>query len=163
MRGVRFTIAEVKCITDAMTPIGSKASESVLNKLQAASAPAAVGADAGALERSLIDSSRGQVVKMTHGLAYSRASQLATKLEVTDAQMQMMGQWLFRQKWLTDATTLLGVLSKWIEWWPRAQASAPPAGVPAGLNGAKSGGDVRQGAQASGRTPAQRRPAPGFR
>ena len=163
MRGVRFTIAECKCITEAMTSIGSKASESVLKKLQAASAPDAPGADAGALERSLIEGSRGQVVKMTHGLAYSRASRLATQLDVTDEQMQVMGRWLFRQKWLTDATTLLGVLSKWVDWWPRAQASEPPAGVPAGLNGAKSGGDVRQGAQAPGRTPAQRRPAPGFR
>lgn len=147
MRGVRFTKNELETLQMIIgVAIEDEHEEgypnnrtlkdltSARSKLSKASEPVEVGCDAAALERALISRSMGKVVETTRG-GYPRASRQATQCGATVDQMIIMGEWLARQKWRTEPTTIIEVLNKWPEWFPKAKATANPLGTREGLSG----------------------------
>lgn len=171
MRPVRFTKAEARALRDilgahqdCLKRMGSAADKvlvSVLSKLDAAESPAHAGVAVGPIEQVLVDRARGKVVELASGPSgYARASKLATAVGATVTDAEVVGDWLARQAWLREPTTVLGVLNKWAEWLPRARATAPP---PAAREGFDGPGDAGQGAGRPGGRGGSGRRGEGFR
>jgi hypothetical protein len=148
MRAVRFVKAEYAELVlllkentgpdnaDA-TPKRTKLLGSVLAKLEDANGPKqASGVNIGPLESALVSAARGKVVPTVPG-GYARASRQALLLGATLEQMGEVGRWLSVQRWLTNPVTIIGVLNKWPDWYPKAHASMPPKGTQEGLGNAK--------------------------
>ena len=171
MRGVRYTKAEAGWLRDVVTRwlsvdhgqrsvADTRLGERILEKLTAAET-AEGGLNVAPLESALVGAARGKVVATTPG-GYARASRQARAVGATVDAMGEVGRWLAAQKWLTDPVTILTVLNKWPEWYPRAKASAAPKGIPEGLGGGQTA-DVRRGAEGGGGPAKTGRPPSGFR
>ena len=170
MRPVRFTKAEAEALRNHLRAAffgdcgrldekESKLLASVDDKLEAALAPGVAGVAAGPIEQALVRASRGKVVELAGGPAYARASKMATALEVTLQDAELVGGWLARQGWMREPTTLLGVLNKWSEWLPRARATAPPPAAQEGFDGTET---APPGPPGPSRRGGGRGSAPGF-
>lgn len=167
MRGVRFTKSELSALlnwadgerngTTHPSP-SAKDVAAIQSKLRsAATAPA--GVSVRPLEEALIKAALGKVIPLEGG--YARASRMATLVKATPEDAALLGAWMYRQGWMTSAMTLLDVLNKWDFWMPKARATAPPPGLPAGLG--SHGRADGPGASAAGKALAGRRPPPGLR
>ena len=143
MRSIRFTKAEAEALlgllamrlTFPWSKPELRALASVQDKVVAAREDAGPSVNVGALERALLESSRGKAVALVPGPSYGRAAKQAAAAGATVEDMQVMGAWLARQGWMRDPTTLLGVLNKWAEWLPRARATATPPAAREGFDG----------------------------
>lgn len=106
---VDFSPAEVKALT------------SIKSKLAPSDTPK--GANAGALEVALMSKSNGKVVKLASGTGYALASKTAERLDITPEHMTLTGSWIGIQGWLQKGSlTMLDVMRKWHEWYPKAKA-----------------------------------------
>lgn len=171
MKGVRYTKAEaawlrwcvdreVKVAVENSDLQGVRLGERILDKMTAAET-AEGGLNVGPLEHALVGAARGKVVPTTPG-GYARASRQARAVGATVDAMGEIGRWLSVQKWLTEPVTILTVLNKWPEWYPRARAVAAPKGVPEGLGGVQAA-DVRRGPEGGSGPAKAGRPPAGFR
>ena len=172
MRGIRsFTKAEYEWLMEWMEQAIEadkeygdtkrvKVGESLMAKLKRVQEPREAGANAASLESALIRAAGGKVVPTTRG-GYARASRQATQVGATVEQMEEIGLWLRRQSWLTQPVTIIGVLNKWPDWYPKAKATAAPRGTKEGLGGEVS--DLRPGSTGGSKSFGGGRPKAGFR
>ena len=165
MRGVRFTKAEVAALRFAADMVHRapcdmpKGLDTAVAKLAAAEAPLEPRVNVGPIEEALVRTSRGRVIKLAGGGGYARASIQATSVGATVEGAELVGAWLARQGWWKQGpTTILTVLTRWPEWYAKAQATEPPPSLKEGL-----GANARPGAATASEEPTGRRPPSGFR
>lgn len=161
MRGIRLTKDEVSLIeqvfndsyfTSSMDDNKSfKARNSILSKISSAQAPS-VNPSIKPLEDILVSNAGGKVIPLSDPLGYARASRQAGLLGLNDATGQdfaTMGIWINTQAWIKTMNgflTILDVLNKWSQWFPKAKAS----NVNTGQSPNKSGQGITGRRPASG-------------
>jgi hypothetical protein len=169
MRAVRFTKAEATLLRSMLefgsawqTPKERVTNAEIVRKLDDAEGTAEVpGVSGAAIEAALVKTARGKVVPLASGGAgYARASKQATQVDATVEDAELLGAWLARQGWMRDPCTVLLVLNKWVEWLPRARATAPPPEAKEGFNGPGESGKGPTGPSGRG---GGGRQSPGFR
>lgn len=123
------------------------------------------GVDARPIEDALLKASRGKVVRLEGEGGYGRASRQAGAVKATPELATLIGEWMARQGWLHGPMTVLDVLNKWYMWLPKARATEPPKGLPAGLGpaGAPIDRDDGPSPAPAGKATTGRRQAPGLR
>lgn len=130
MRGVRFTKAEVSLLElilapDAnlsglvLTPLQRRSASFIHTKLQDAQ-EATINPSIQPIERSLICGGKHKVIPLITG--HARASKQAGECMVTAEQAQLVGEWMFNQQWIKGTSTIIDVLNKWHQWYPKAVA-----------------------------------------
>lgn len=123
---IKFTKSEITEI-QSLAEVANAASpdrvyESIIAKCRGTLSPEK-GISIGPLETILLTESRSKCVKLATGTGYAAASKMATRLGATADDVRLVGQWLSVQGWLTPGSqTILGVLRKWDDWYPKAKA-----------------------------------------
>ncbi len=172
MKGVRFVKAEYAALTslikerlDFVTTKDAKLLGSVLAKLEKANDGQPAGVFVPPLEQALVSAARGKAIPTTPG-GHARASKQALAVGATVESMAEVGLWLSRQKWLYEPVTILTVLNKWPEWYPKAKATAAPKGISEGLGGVRretETGNMGQGTSSGSSSAQAGRPKEGVR
>lgn len=169
MKGVRLTAKLANYLRELLSE-GSrdhdhKMDAEILKRLEKASDGNPAGVYVPPLESALIAAARGKAVATTPG-GHARASKQALAVGATVEQMTEVGVWLARQRWLTEPLTILTVLNKWAEWYPKAHATSAPKGIAEGLgNGGKAteAPDLGQASGGASKAPTHGRSPEGFR
>lgn len=169
MRGVRFTAAErntidkaLTCLQDylsaletsgALTKADDKAISTIRTKLSDSDKPS-TNVPILPLERLLVMAC-SKCISLDNAQGYARASILAGKMDITDADMIAVGHWMQRQGWITSKMTILDVLSKWPSWRAKALAEANNVRPKPGLGDNNNGANTKQEPKSNTNRPRQ--------
>jgi hypothetical protein len=155
MKGIRFTkpeIALIEFLGDAMQ-MGDKDRrifDSILSKCHQVPSTKSSNPNIKPLEDVLIAQAPSKLIRLTEPSGYARASRQAGLLGITSdstEQMAKIGAWINVQHWLpAGSLTILDVLSKWSNWYPKANNA-----------------NIRQSTNKPGSTTQIGRPKAGFR
>src|SRR5678815_725013 len=132
VEGVELELTLHDARANCTDPFRCKVLDKVLAKVAAAlEVDTKTGVSVVELEQALERTAGGKFVPLTGG--WPKAGAIAKNVGATVSDAELIGAWMWRQGWLHGPNTLLDVLRNWHSWLPKARATQPPPGVPAGL------------------------------
>lgn len=131
MRSIRLTKPQVSWFKSiaALFPAIPVHYSAILTKIEEAQEPlVSTGVYINPLQDVLIASAGNKVVSLTDNVGLARASKQASLLGLTSEStndFRLMGEWISTQQWIKASNgvlTIIDVLNKWSQWWPKVKA-----------------------------------------